>query len=123
MMDAALILLAYVALSALNAFVLRHRLAFCQRLNDVNWQAWANIDAMVAYAIFGLLYLAGRFPYCPRLGETISSITGRALMANRRWARIVAPPIDALFLTLFSQRHHCLATFDSWRDPMKNRKA
>ncbi|WP_316154693.1 hypothetical protein [Cupriavidus sp. BIC8F] len=37
-------------------------------------------------------------------GETISARTGNALLAGKRWARIVAPLIDAIF-----GAGHCLA--------------
>lgn len=37
-------------------------------------------------------------------GETISARTGNALIQGRRWAKIAAPAIDAIFGT-----GHCLA--------------
>lgn len=38
------------------------------------------------------------------IGSTVSSRTGRALLLGRRWARILAPIIDAFF-----GKGHCLS--------------
>ena len=99
---------AYLAFAIFNAFRLRHRAAFFQRLNDVHWQALVMLDVVAAWVIFGGLYLFGALHERPIAGETISRRCGREMLAGKIWAEKAAAGIDALFFIFTSQRNHCI---------------
>lgn len=108
----------YIALSALVAFWLRHKLPIFQRVNDWNWQAWVLLDIIAAFLIFWPLYLAGVIDDRPRNGLTVSGFCGRNALMGKRWARIASAVIDRLFLILTSQRDHCVKAYTRWSDPL-----
>ncbi len=114
-----ILVLAYIAASALTGFYLRHRWAWAQRLNDANWQAWVLADIAAAFVLFWPLYIAGVLHDRPASGQTISTYLGRNAAAGRRWALAAARIIDALFRVLTSQRNHCAKSYARWANPLE----
>jgi hypothetical protein len=112
---------AYLALALATAFWLRHRWAFFQRLNDLNWQALLLIDIAAAFLIFWPLYLVAILRDRPLPWATISAICGCYTLKGRKWAEKASVAIDALFFVLTSQKHHCAEAYLSWSAPLARR--
>lgn len=78
-----------------------------RRLSDVILQLLVSIDQFAQVAIVGLAYLLRLTDTCPSADETISSYVGRGQLRGARWAAIVAPAIDGLFVQLGEKPGHC----------------
>lgn len=102
-----MIALAYLALALITAFRLRHKSAFFQRLNDINWDALVTLDILIGFVVFAPLYLLGILKERPDPGMTISCFAGRNAALGKGWAEKLAAAIDALFFIITSQRDHC----------------
>lgn len=111
-------IVAYALAAIVNAFRLRHRWAWAQRINDANWRLLTLIDEVAAFLIFGLLYILCLFPRMPMLGDTISSLCWAGELAGVRWCMPFRVAIDALFRLLTSQRHHCRTAYTDWTNPL-----
>lgn len=77
------------------------------RLGAVTRQLLVSIDQLAQVAIVGALFIIGVTGICPSADETISSYVGRGQMRGARWARIIAPVIDRLFMLLGEEPGHC----------------
>ncbi|MDP1026401.1 hypothetical protein Q5H91_04185 [Sphingomonas sp. KR1UV-12] len=78
-----------------------------RRLRDVAQQLLVSIDQAAQVWIVGAAYLLHLTDTCPSADETISSYVGRGEMRGARWARVVAPMIDRLFILLGEEPGHC----------------
>lgn len=84
-----------------------------KRLFEVALQLLVSIDQLAQVAIVGLAYLLRLTDICPSADETISSYVGRGQLRGARWAAIVAPAIDGLFVLLGEAPGHCLRNVES----------
>lgn len=78
-----------------------------KRLRSVIRQLLVSIDQLAQVVIVGAFYIAGLAASCPSADETISSYVGRGQMRGARWALILAPMIDRLFILLGEAPGHC----------------
>ncbi|WP_345890138.1 hypothetical protein [Sphingomonas beigongshangi] len=70
-------------------------------------QLLISIDQLLQVVIVGVFYVAGLTDACPSADETISSYVGRGQLRGARWAMILAPIIDRLFILLGEEPGHC----------------
>lgn len=108
----------YLVFVVANAFWLRHRCAFLQRLNDCHWRVLTLGDENPTFPIFGLLYLVGLWPRRPMVGDTISALLWWGEQNGVAWCRPVRIAVDGLFLLLTGQHDHCRKAFQNWANPM-----
>ncbi len=78
-----------------------------KRLRSVIRQLLVSIDQLAQVLIVGAFHIAGLVTVCPSADETISSYVGRGEMRGARWALILAPAIDRLFILLGEAPGHC----------------
>lgn len=78
-----------------------------RRLREVAQQLLVSIDQFAQVVIVGAAYALHLTDACPSADETISSYVGRGEMRGARWALILAPVIDRLFILLGEAPGHC----------------
>ncbi|MEG8040507.1 hypothetical protein QP166_14570 [Sphingomonas sp. LR60] len=78
-----------------------------RRALEVARQLLVSIDQLAQVLVVGLFYIAGLTATCPSADETVSSYVGRGQLRGARWARILAPVIDRLFILLGEEPGHC----------------
>lgn len=78
-----------------------------RRALEVARQLLVSIDQLAQVMLVGVIYVVGLTAVCPSADETISSYVGRGQMRGARWARILAPAIDGLFILLGEASGHC----------------
>ena len=78
-----------------------------RRLRDLAQQLLVSVDQLAQVVIVGVLYVLHLTDACPSADETISSYVGRGELRGERWARILAPAIDRLFILLGEEPGHC----------------
>ncbi|WP_188656648.1 hypothetical protein [Sphingomonas metalli] len=66
-----------------------------------------SVDQFAQVVVVGVAYLLHLTDACPSADETISSYVGRGEMRGSRWALIIAPIIDRLFMLLGEEPGHC----------------
>lgn len=84
-----------------------------RRLAEVVMQLLVSIDQLAQVAIVGVAYLLRLTDTCPSADETISSYVGRGQLRGARWAAVVAPAIDSLFVLLGEAPGHCVRNVES----------
>ncbi len=84
-----------------------------RRLREVGQQVLVSIDQAAQVAIIGAAYVFHLTATCPSADETISSYVGRGQLRGERWALILAPVIDRLFMLLGEAPGHCLRNIET----------
>jgi hypothetical protein len=70
-------------------------------------QILVSVDQLGQVILVGIFYVLGLTSACPSADETISSYVGRGQLRDAWWARLLAPPIDLLFVLLGEEPGHC----------------
>lgn len=78
-----------------------------ERLALLLRQLLVSIDQLGQVLIVGVFYVAGLTSACPSADETISSYVGRGELRGARWAQLLGPVIDRLFVLLGEEPGHC----------------
>ena len=76
-------------------------------------QLLVSIDQLAQVLIVGVLFIVGLANAAPSADETISSYGGRGELRGARWAQLLAPVIDGLFVLLGEERGHCRRNVES----------
>ena len=76
-------------------------------------QLLVSIDQLAQVLIVGLFYIVGVTTVSPSADETISSYVGRGELRGARWAQLLAPVIDGLFVLLGDAPGHCRRNVES----------
>ena len=78
-----------------------------RRLRNLAQQILVSIDQLAQVLIIGVAYLLHLTNTCPSADETVSSYVGRGQIRRERWALILAPAIDCIFVLLGEDPGHC----------------
>lgn len=78
-----------------------------RRLREVFHQWLICKDQEWQVRLVGVAYLLRWTNTCPSADETISSYVGRGELRGDRWALILAPIIDRLFILAGEEPGHC----------------
>lgn len=70
-------------------------------------QLLVSIDQLAQVVLVGFFYVLNVTDVCPSADETISSYVGRGELRGVWWAKLLAPPIDGLFVLLGEEPGHC----------------
>ena len=107
----------WLGASLLLGLWLRHRWAWAERLNSLNWRLLTLADEAAAVLIFGIGHALGLFTRRPMVGDTISSLCWWGHLRGVRACSWAVRAIDTLFL-LVGQRDHCRKAFEGWANPL-----
>ncbi|MFS0771028.1 hypothetical protein [Sphingomonas sp. 1P08PE] len=78
-----------------------------KRLREWLQQILVSIDQLVKVLVIDFAYVLHLTDDKPSADETISSYVGRGELRGDRWALILAPMIDRLFILLGEAPGHC----------------